>query len=510
MDNNLYLKVGSSNDLKGKDRFLYRILEIFPGLLSWSTIIGIVLLSFFAPTAASYFIIAFSLYWLLRTIYLSAHLRHNWKRLKHNMSVDWTEMLSKFKYEHLIHLVILPYYEEPIEVIEKSIKAIVESDGDNKKRIIVLAAEERAGESAILLAENMKEKYGNNFLDILITTHPKDIPGEMAGKGSNISYAAEEARVCILDKKNIKYEDVIVSAFDIDTVVYPQYFQCLSWHFLAEEDPFKVSFQPVPLFNNNIWDAPALSRVVAVSSTFWQMIQQERPEKMSTFSSHAVSFKSLYEIDYWQKNMVSEDSRIFWNLLLANKGNYSVVPLAYPVSMDANVANNLWNTSKNVYKQHRRWTWGVENVPYIIFNFIKDKDIPLRKKWKFGFVQVEGFWSLVTNPLILFTLGWLPLVIGGNDFNNTILSYNLPIVARSLLTVAMFGLIISAIISISLLPKRDNDQSKKNYVYMALQWILVPFTMIVFSAIPGLDSQTRLLFGKSLGFWVTPKLIAAK
>ena len=132
------------------------------------------------------------------------------------------------------------------------------------------------------------------------------------------------------------------------------------------------------------------------------------------------------------------------------------------------------------------------------------------KKWKFGFVQVEGFWSLVTNPLILFTLGWLPLVIGGNDFNNTILSYNLPIVARSLLTVAMLGLIVSAIISISLLPKRDNDQSKKDYVYMALQWILVPFTMIVFSAIPGLDSQTRLLFGKSLGFWVTPKLITSK
>ncbi len=506
MNNTAYLTVGSSNDLEGKDRFLYRLLEIFPGFLSWFTLVGMVLVSIFAPVAAAYFIIAFSLYWLLRTLYLVAHLRHNWRRVKHNLKVDWTKMLSNFKHEHLIHLIIFPYYKEPIDVIERSLEAAAGATGDIKKRIIILAAEERAGIEARLFGEQLKKKYENKFLEILVTIHPKDVPGEMAGKGSNIAYAAEVARIQVLDKRGLNYKDVIVSAFDVDTVVYPQYFQCLTWNFLVAENPYKVSFQPVPLYNNNIWGAPVLSRVVAVSSTFWQMIQQERPEDMSTFSSHAVSFKSLYEIGYWQKNMVSEDSRIFWNLFFAHDGDYRVVPLAYPVSMDANVANNLWNTAKGVYKQHRRWTWGVENIPYIIFNFIKNKKIPLRKKWQFSFVQVEGFWSLVTNPLILFSLGWLPLMLGGNEFNSTILSYNLPIVARTLLTISMFGLIISAIISISLLPKRPKDKSKTDYLYMIMQWGLIPITMTLFSSIPGLDAQTRLLLGKPLGFWPTPKL----
>jgi len=52
-----------------------------------------------------------------------------------------------------------------------------------------------------------------------VTVHPDGIVGEMAGKGSNISYAAEEARKLVLDKKKISYDDVLVSAFDIDTVV---------------------------------------------------------------------------------------------------------------------------------------------------------------------------------------------------------------------------------------------------------------------------------------------------
>jgi cellulose synthase/poly-beta-1,6-N-acetylglucosamine synthase-like glycosyltransferase len=497
--------VGRATELSGRRRLFYRCLEILPGAASWLTLLGVVLLSVYSPFIASYFVIAFALYWVLKTAFLSYHLRYNWKRLRHHMTLDWQSMIARFTYDHLYHVVILPFYKEPEEVIAASLEALTKVRYDKQNIIIVLAAEERAGAEATTIQARMKERFGSQFGFFLNSVHPKDVPGEMAGKGSNASYAAEAVRRSVLDVHGIPYTDAIVSIFDIDTVLYPDYFNCLIWHFMTAARPLKSSFQPVPIFNNNIWEAPAVSRVVAMSSTFWEMIQQERPERMATFSSHSVSFQAIYEVGYWQSNMVSEDSRIFWNLLVANNGQYDVIPLSYPVSMDANASSSLWRTLIQIYKQHRRWTYGVENLCYVIYHFSQNTAMPLKQRIKIAFQQAEGYWSLVTNPIMLFILGWAPIFLGGREFHQTVLSYNLPIMVRDLLILSMFGLVISSIISLTLIPPRPNGASRFRYLVMALQWVMVPATMIVFSAIPGLDAQTRLMFGKYMGFWVTPK-----
>jgi hypothetical protein len=75
------------------------------------------------------------------------------------------------------------------------------------------------------------------------------------------------------------------------------------------------------------------------------------------------------------------------------------------------------------------------------------------------------------------------------------------------MTIAMAGLIVSAIISVSLLPQVPTRLSKKAsfWVLRLFQWILVPITIVIFGAIPGLDAQMRLALGRYMGFWVTPK-----
>lgn len=497
--------VGRAPELSGRRYWIYRGLEILPGLAAWSTLIGVVLLSMYAPFIAAYFIIAFAIYWVLKTAFLSYHLRHNWQRLRKNMAVDWRSQLADVSHDHLRHLVVLPFYNEPEEIANATLDALARCHTEGDRLLVVLATEARAGAEAAQTAARMQARWGDRFGGFLVTQHPAGVPGEVAGKGSNAAYAIEQARQQLLDARGLAYTEVLVSIFDIDTIIYPDYFNCLTWHFLHAEAPLKSSFQPIPIFNNNMWDAPALSRVVAMSSTFWEMVQQERPERMATFSSHSVSFQALYEVGYWQRNVVSEDSRIYWNLLLANDGQYQVVPLSYPVSMDANAAGSIWKTIGQIYRQHRRWTYGVENFVYVVYHFLQHKGISRRRRIVIALQQAEGYWSLVTNPIMLFILGWAPIFLGGQEFHQTVLSYNLPIVVRDLLIVAMFGLVISAVISLSLIPDRPETASRFRYVVMALQWIIVPATMIVFSAVPGLDAQTRLMFGRYMGFWVTPK-----
>lgn len=55
-------KVGRATELTGKDRRLFRVLEIIPGALSWTILIGMILASIYAPFFAAYFIIAFSIH----------------------------------------------------------------------------------------------------------------------------------------------------------------------------------------------------------------------------------------------------------------------------------------------------------------------------------------------------------------------------------------------------------------------------------------------------------------
>ena len=501
-----YLHVGRATDLSGFDRVLYRLFEILPGALSLATLGTFVALAFFRPAWAAYLTILFAIYWLFKTIYLSLHLRHNLKRMRHHMKLNWRERLKPLRYDDINHLVIFPFYREGYDVVAESIRALLRVEWDLKTIMLVLAVEERAGKAQREIAEQIERDFGAHFRACIVTVHPEGMSGEIPGKGSNISYAAGEARTSIIDGEGIPHDKVLVSAFDIDSVVYPQYFSCLTWNFLTAEKPYRASFQPVPLYNNNIWQASVLSRVIAYSSSFWQMIQQERPEKLATFSSHAVPLPQLIEVGYWQRNVVSEDSRIFWNLFVRYDGDYRVVPLAYPISMDANMAPTLWTTAKQIYRQHRRWTYGVENIPYLLFAFTKNPRIPLRKKIRAAFVQIEGFWSLTTHPLILFAVGWLPLIVGGHGFNATVLSYNLPFVARSVLTLAMLGLVASAAVAMGLVPPRPREYGRFRSLMLVLQWLLVPITMVVFSSIPGLDAQLRLMTGRYLGFWVTPKM----
>ena len=485
----------------GKMRFW----EMVPGLLVWGTFLFATTLSFIAPFWAIVFIIIFDLLWLFRVTYFVFYIFLAWRTYRKTMTIDWLARTSTLpQAEKIHHLIFLPTVKEGADIVRATLRSFAESSFPNDRIMIVLAGEERMKEHFDGVVTQITREFGGTFKDIFVTVHPKDLPKEIPGKGSNLNWAGHQVEK-ILTKRysEIEDKDIVVTAFDVDTIAHREYLSYLSYLYCTVPNPTHSSYQPVTLLANNIWSAPAPVRVAAYGTTFWLMSELARPDRLWTFSSHSMPWVMLKDVRFWQKDMVSEDSRIFMQAFVHYHGDYRVTPMFLPVSMDTVVGDNYWQALKALYIQQRRWAWGVEHLPYIVEAFKKDKLIPLRKRAKYLFNQLEGMFTWATAPVLIFVMGWLPLYLAKGESHALIQAA--PQTLELLMQLAMIGIFASAIMSLLLLPPRPKSAKPSTWIVMLLQWALLPITFIVFGSFPAVDAQTRLMIGKYLGFDVTKK-----
>ncbi len=488
-----------------KSRFI-RACEILPGALIWTTLIASVVLSFVFPFAMVYFVIAFDLYWLLRVIYFIPFLLSSWVRYRKALKRDWqADAVKVAGYEEIRHLIFLPTYKEELPVIRDTLRSLSQAGYPADRMIIVLAGEGRDAERFRQIAADVTPAFASKFAGFYTTIHPQDLPDEIPGKGSNLNWAASQV-IPSLVAGGLDPDRTIVSSFDVDTIVHPQYFSCLTWTYLTVEEPTRSSYQPVALYNNNLWESPAAVRVAMFGTTFWLMTELARPEGMMTFSSHSMSLRMLMDVGYWQKDIVSEDSRIFLQGLLKYHGRYRVTPIHLPVSMDTVMTGHYWKALPSLYKQLRRWAWGVENFPWMAEAFRKDKEMPWRIKFAWLFKQLEGMYTWATAPLLIFILGYLPFYAAPDQLRNFAIFQNTPFTLQWLMRGAMIGIFISAGLALTLLPPIPKHLSRPYAWFIILaQWLLLPVTFVLFGALPSIDAQTRLMLNRPLGFNVTTK-----
>jgi hypothetical protein len=539
--------VYSHHGLKGKDAFLQRVLQMLPALASWTLILGVVVLSIWMPLVASIVVIAFMLAWILRLFYLTIFLLLSYSRLSIEKDTDWLarirgldridEYLKEMKAtprgkdwperislqahrrdlerlkksgnmpppsSEIVHLVVIPVVKESPSVVEANVLSIAKNEEFARKTVIVLAVESRAQLSIKEGMARIAGTYQNKFMHFLLAEHPDGIPGEARVKGANITFAAKAAAKYFENKK-IPFENIIVSCFDADTVVGSDYFACLTYCFMNCPDRQRASFQPIPVFHNNIWEVPGFARVIETGSSFFQLIETTNPEKLVTFSSHSMSFKALVEVGYWSVDMISEDSGIFWKSYLHFDGQYQVVPLPTTLSMDVVDAGAWWRTVGSLYKQKRRWAWGVENFPIVVRGFLANKKISFYNKFRHGFKLFEGQITWATLPFLLTFVGWLPVIAAEDEFSNTVLYYSAGRFTQSIFGLSSIALLGTIIMSLWLLPKKKKRFSFFWNLIHGLEWFLVPFILVFLSAMPALDAQTRLMLNKRMEFWVSDK-----
>ncbi len=490
---------------------LERLFETIPALISWAIILGLAVLAILKPLVCVALIIIFEIYWIVRTTYLTSLLILGHRLLRKEKNRNWLDDCRKLcrdnpgidGFEKIYQAVIFPIYKEGLDILVPSLSALAEANYPHERMVVVLAFEERDRNSQEK-SRQLEERFGSRFFALFSAFHPDGIIGEAKTKGANATWAAKKLRI-FLEQNKIPDEDVIISCFDADTCVEKEYFGCLAFHFMAQEKPLQRSYQPMPVYNNNIWQAPSFARVVEITSTYCQLMESMRVEKFVTFSSHSMSFKTLVDIDYWPVDMISDDSVIYWKAYLHYNADYKVVPMYITVSMDVAYAKGIFNTIKVQYRQKRRWAWGVENFPFLAMGFLSNNRIPFAEKARKIIFLLESHVTWATWAIILGYLSPLPIIRGGFIFSQTVTGYNFPRISAVLFNITTFAIFIWIILSISILPKREVKRSLLKRVGFFTQWLLSPLIILVLGSFPALDAQTRLATGRYLTFTYTDK-----
>lgn len=511
----------------------YRFFEILPGALSWFILALPFTLSLLNAAAAALFILLFILVFFTRAMAVTIRALAGYRMMREHGKLDWVELVKevqtmtipdgvhrpKWHYDNLsrlaqrtpvvkpddiIHAVIIATYNESREVLEPTIKSIIDGQVDKKKVIVLLAYEERGGDRVEAQSKDLIAKYGHHFMYAEAIKHPRDIEGEVVGKGGNITFAGRRLQEYI-ERKGIDPLHVVVTTLDSDNRPSPKYFPALTYLFCVVPDPIKSSFQPLPMFTSNIWDAPAPMRVIATGNNYFYLVLTQRPHLQRNFSAHAQSMKALIDMDFWSVRTIVEDGHQFWRSYFHFDGDYRVYPIAIPVYCDAVLAETYLKTLKAQFIQLRRWTYGASDVAFIAnMGFFRKNKIPKSDLIPKFLRMLEGHVHWAVGAILLAFAAFIPALLNPESYIANVL----PVTVNRIQTVGLIGVLASLFVSLKTLPPRPLRYKRHRNVLMVLQWLYLPITNIAYGSFAALYSQTRLMFGKYLTrFDVTVKVV---
>lgn len=534
-----------------------------PGVITWGLIITSVGFSFRWPELVAWFVLSFDVYWLYRAVMLTGGVLAAYTMLRRTVDLDWRTRtyalrdvpgriseieerlpriaarigeltqsgersaalggrreMARLRSERkdllrllarrgdpipdpdrLWHVALVPTHTEPYEKLHATVQALAEADWPAERLMVAIITRETDGQGRENVAR-LRDAFGHRFLHFFHILDPLE-PGIVVGKSSAMAYGGRWLYGELL-RLGFDPGEVLVTDLDSDYRVHPGYFGYLSWTFLTEIDRFRRLYQPIPMFHNNMWQTALPIRLVAIGATHVHMGRSLTPEKLISFSSYSVSLRTVHEVDYWATDAIPEDSRFYWKSFFRFSGEFRAIPLFMPIYGDAVRARSYPRSLIEQYTQIRRWAWGVTDIPYYIRNAFIHSEIP--RMTRIG--RLVELWLDHLNwaiaPFVIIFGSNLPLILNP-AFAETTLGQNLPLYASWLLTGAFACLVVLMYVEERIAPPRPAEWGAIRNVVSRVQWLLLPVVGLIFSNLPALDAQTRLMAGRYLEYKVTEK-----
>ena len=400
------------------------------------------------------------------------------------------------------HLALIPTYTESLEKLRHTVRALAEAEWPRERKIVAIITRE-TDEGGIANVVALKEEFGDRFAEFIHILDPLE-PGIVVGKSSAMAWGGRWLYRSLVRERGMDPSKIIVTDLDADYRVHPQYFNYLTWMHLTDPNRETQLYQPIPYFHNNIWEAPLLLRLFAAVLTQMQMWRSVLPEKLQSFGSYSTTLHMVHEVGYWATDAIPEDSRFYWKSYFTYGDRFRAVPLFIPIYGDAVRAKTYWRSLATQYMQARRWAWGVTDIPYVVQNAIRHREIPFwSRAWRVLNLFGEHInWAIA--PFVIMFGATVPLLINP-AFAETTLGQNLPLYASTMLSIGLVALFVLIWVEYRIVPPRPAEWGWWPRFLSYAQWIGLPFVGIFFSNLPALDAQTRLLTGRYLEYRVTEK-----
>lgn len=486
-----------------RSRFFSRVGEILVPAMAWILITFPVWMSPFHPAVVAYFIIAFDLYFLYKSLTTAYYATISYKKLEIFSKILFSKKVHAIKEaEQVHHFVIIPNYKEPLTKLEDTLRAITKSDYPFRKIYLVLAFEKRE-EEAKQKAEALRQQFSHFFVDILESHHELK-SNEVPGKASNQTFAAREVEAYI-EKKGIDPKTTLLTICDADSLLPINYFSYLTYTYLKDEGRLYHFYWAPVLLYNNFWQLPFFVRMQATLSSILRLAFVSQTEHLIHISTYTTNLWLLKSVNYWDVDIIPEDWHIYYQAFFTHGEKVQTIPLFTIINGDAVYSGNILKTFINRYEQEKRWAWGVSDVSYAWDKMFTTPHISFKAKIKKVWFLAENHLLWPTSFFILTLSASIPPLINP-VFKRTVLGFLLPQLSGLILTFASIMLVLYVYLDIKL-RQRVNIGTKTIYLpLLIVQWYLLPVVSFVLSSLPALDAHTRLLIGKKITYKVTEKV----
>ncbi|CAG8919450.1 unnamed protein product [Penicillium salamii] len=267
----------------------------------------------------------------------------------------------------LIHAIILPNYCEDLHTLETTLKVLACHPRAKAQYEIYLAMELKE-ESSMMKAAQLVSAFEDHFLGIHSTFHPPGIQGEIAGKSSNVAFAARS--IIEVHRSSLRMDEcnVMVTVMDADTHLSRDYFtEIRRLHYNNITEANRAIYCCPIIFDRNSNESPILVRCADLLWSF-AGISTMHPYTAIAIPTSVYSLPlSLAErVGGWDSDptAIGEDLHMLLKCYFETSGNL-ISRVVYIPASQCNVSSDRgigWRRTVDTwlarYRQALRHMWG--------------------------------------------------------------------------------------------------------------------------------------------------------